>query len=173
MHYLYPYQSPLGQITLASDGQNLTGLWFDGQVYFASTLNGSCIMKDLPVFRQTILWLNMYFHGQLPDFTPPLRPKGSLFRQSVWTLLLSIPYGTTVSYGELARRLQEKTSKKTAAQAVGGAVAHNPISIIIPCHRVVGSSGSLTGYAGGIDKKYSLLTLEKADLSKLFIPASS
>lgn len=173
MHYIYPYQSPLGRITLASDGQNLTGLWFDGQMHFASTLNGECTIKELPVFHQTVCWLDTYFQGSLPDFTPPLLPKGSPFRQSVWSLLLSIPYGTTVSYSHLARRLQEQSSKKTAAQAVGGAIAHNPVSIIIPCHRVVGSTGSLTGYAGGLDKKYSLLSLEKADLSRLFMPVHS
>ena len=123
--------------------------------------------KRPPVLEQTVKWLNLYFSGQEPDFTPPLHLIGSEFRLAVWKMLLEIPYGQTTTYKELAGRIAEQRGIKTmSAQAVGGAVGHNPISIIVPCHRVLGTDGSLTGYAGGIDKKISLLTLEKAAFTK-------
>ena len=116
-------------------------------------------------------WLDVYFSGEEPNFTPPLHPNGSTFRKAVWQILLDIPYGQTITYGEIARRIAVmKNTSHMSAQAVGGAVGHNEISIIIPCHRVIGTNGSLTGYAGGIDKKISLLKLEHTDMSRLFIP---
>lgn len=116
-------------------------------------------------------WLDVYFSGEEPKFTPPLHPTGSVFRQEVWKILLQIPYGQTITYGEIARRMAVmKNTSHMSAQAVGGAVGHNKISIIIPCHRVVGTNGSLTGYAGGIDKKILLLKLERTDMSRLFVP---
>ena len=171
MEYTHHYYSPLGGITLASDGEALTGLWFDGQKYLLATLCKEQKEKDLPVFEQAEQWLDLYFSGNAPDFTPPLNPKATAFRKAVWDLLLTIPYGQTMTYGEIASRLaKQRGLAQMSAQAVGGAVGHNPISIIIPCHRVVGANGSLTGYAGGIERKVRLLTLEKADLSKFFVP---
>lgn len=154
MQYICKYQSPLGGITVSADGNSLTGLWFDGQKYFAATLPAAHEEKQLPVFDQTQRWLDCYFSGKNPGFTPPLRPKGSPFRQAVWEILLQIPYGETITYKDIAEEIARQQGKQTmSAQAIGGAVGHNPISIIIPCHRVVGSDGSLTGYAGGIPKK--------------------
>ena len=163
MDYLYHYESPLGGITLASDGRALIGLWFDGQKYYADILSSSFREAKLPVFEQTGKWLDIYFMGKKPDFTPELKMQTTSFRKSVWEILLAIPYGQTMTYGEIAQRVaaQRKISRMSA-QAVGGAVGHNPISLIIPCHRVVGTNGSLTGYAGGIDKKRKLLELEGA-----------
>lgn len=171
MEAISKYQSPLGTITMAGNEKSLTGLWFDGQKYYAETLPPDIEEKELPIFQQTADWLDLYFHGQIPDFTPPLQLRGSSFRLAVWNILLQIPYGQTISYGRIAQILAEKEGKASvSAQAVGGAVGHNPISIIVPCHRVVGKDGSLTGYAGGIEKKIDLLFLEHADMSKLYIP---
>ena len=156
MDYTCHYDSPLGGITLSSDGEALTGLWFDGQKYFADTLDTEHEEKRLPVFDEAVRWLDLYFGGEVPDFTPELSPRGSAFRRRVWDALLAIPYGHTTTYGEIAKKLGCKS-----AQAVGGAVGHNPISLLIPCHRVLGADGSLTGYAGGVDKKRSLLALEQ------------
>ena len=154
--------SPLGRITLASDGDALTGLWFDGQTYYASTLTGTEQETDLPVFAQAAEWLDAYFSGRDPGFTPPLHLIGSPFRQTVWELLLTIPYGETTTYGILAKRFAILTGRPApAAQAIGGAVAHNPISLIVPCHRVIGADRSLTGYAGGVYRKEWLLALEQ------------
>ena len=166
------YASPLGTIFLAADNGALAGLWLEGQKYFAATLDEAAVERDdLPVFRQAAAWLDAYFAKQpLPDL-PPLAPKGSDFRQAVWQILLQIPYGQTITYGEIARQLAVKQgTSHMSAQAVGGAVGHNEVSIIIPCHRVVGSNGSLTGYAGGIEKKVALLKLEHTDMSHFFIP---
>lgn len=171
MEYIYRYDSPLGIITMAGENDALTGLWMEGQKYFASSLKSQPEEKLLPVFKDTINWLDIYFSGHAPDFTPPLKLKGTPFQILVWEILLKIPYGETVTYKHIAREVAYKKGiEKMSAQAVGGAVGHNPISIIVPCHRVVGSNGSLTGYAGGIDKKLKLLTLEKADVSSLFVP---
>ena len=167
MTYIQHYQSPLGGMLLAADEIGLTGVWFDGQKYFANTLPEEHIEQEAPVLAETKRWLDLYFTGTEPDFTPPLHPIGSEFQKAVWALLLKIPYGQTVTYGELARQLG---AEKMSAQAVGGAVGHNKISVIIPCHRVVGANGSLTGYAGGIDKKVKLLTLEGADMIRFFVP---
>ena len=161
MEYTCHYDSPLGGITIASDGSALTGLWFDGQKYFAQTLDPEHENKSLPVLEETCKWLDIYFDGKAPDFTPPLSMKTTAFRKAVWEILLTIPYGRTMTYGEIADRIAaERGLRGMSAQAVGGAVGHNPISIIIPCHRVLGADGSLTGYAGGIDKKARLLELE-------------
>lgn len=171
MQYITHYQSPLDSITISSDGTSLTGLWFDGQKYFASTLGADYKEKDLPVFTEAKRWLDIYFSGREPDFTPPLSLKGSAFRMAVWQILQSIPYGQTITYGDIARQLAAQTGKaRMSAQAVGGAVGHNNISIIVPCHRVIGAGGSLTGYAGGIAKKVQLLELEGIDTNKFTLP---
>ena len=137
----------------------MTGLWFDGQAHFGETLAAQACEKPLPVFRTAARWLDLYFSGRVPDFTPPLRPRGTAFRRAVWALLLTVPYGATVSYGGLAGQLACGRSRMSA-QAVGGAVGHNPIALIIPCHRVIGADGRLTGYAGGLERKQALLRLE-------------
>lgn len=171
MEYTNHYDSPLGGITLASDGEALTGLWFDGQKYFGATLEEGCEQKELPVFEQTHQWLDIYFRGKDPGFIPPLVMKTTPFRKAVWEILLQIPFGKTMTYGEIAGKIaKQKGLKKMSAQAVGSAVGHNAISLIIPCHRVVGAGGSLTGYAGGMDKKVQLLSMEKVDMSAFFIP---
>ena len=165
------YESPLGGVLLAADEIGLTGLWFDGQKYFAHGLPADRVERETPALLEAKRWLDIYFSGKEPDFTPPLHPIGSAFRQSVWEILLQIPYGKTTTYGEIARQLSEKMGlSRMSAQAVGGAVGHNEISIIIPCHRVVGTNGSLTGYAGGIDKKGKLLELEQTDMTGFFVP---
>ena len=163
MTYKYSYLSPLGSITIASDGEAIIGLWFDGQKYFGDTLESEAIECDLPIFRLTVKWLDIYFSGKEPDFVPQIMLRTTPFREAVCNIMRSIPYGHTITYGEIADIIAEQRGiKRMSAQAVGGAVSHNPISIIIPCHRVIGSDGSLTGYAGGIDKKIKLLELEKA-----------
>ena len=166
MEYIYHYNSPLGGITLASDGDSLTGLWFDQQKYYANTIGNELEERELPVFKETVKWLDIYFSGRSPDFTPQLSLKTTDFRKSVCEIMLKIPFGQTMTYGEIANIISKNNGiKRMSAQAVGGAVGHNPISIIIPCHRVIGSDGKLTGYAGGIDKKLWLLKLENVDLS--------
>lgn len=157
MYSVWKYDSPLGGITMASDGDALCGLWFDGQRFFASTL-GEHVTRDLPVFRETRRWLDVYFSGRDPGFTPPMSLNGTPFRKTVWEELLLIPFGKTVTYGEIADRIGALS--RTSARAVGGAVGHNPVSLIVPCHRVVGAGGALTGYAGGLDLKRRLLLLE-------------
>lgn len=162
MTYIYNYTSPLGIITLASNGESLTGLWFDGQKYFPHKLISESIESELPIFKQTVKWLDIYFSGRNPDFTPPIFLQTTPFRKAVYDILLTIPYGQTMTYGEIANIIAKQNGvERMSAQAVGGAVGHNPVSIIIPCHRVVGADGSLTGYAGGLDRKIELLKLEK------------
>ena len=156
--------SPLGMLTLASDGEALTGLWLEGQRYSPANPNPAD-RRELPVFLETERWLAVYFSGREPDFTPPLAPEGTAFQQAVWALLREIPYGKTRSYGDLARQLAVQRGA-CSARAVGSAVGRNPISILIPCHRVVGADGSLTGYAGGLDRKRQLLQLEHLQVSK-------
>ncbi len=174
MHYTEHYESPIGGITLGSDGTALTGLWFDEQKYFADTLENEHKEKELPVFTETKRWLDIYFSGKAPDFTPPLAMLCSDFRKSVWELMLQIPFGSTMTYGEIAAEIaKQRGLSRMSAQAVGGAVGHNSISLIIPCHRVVGTNGSLTGYAGGIDKKIWLLEHEGANMDGLFRPKFS
>ena len=161
--YMKDYISPLGKIIMASDGDALTGLWFEGQKYFSLFPRAEIPFSGLSVFDETARWLDVYFSGKAPDFTPTLRPSGTDFRLLVWEILLTIPYGKTMTYGEIADRIaRQKGLKRMSAQAVGGAVGHNPVSIIIPCHRVIGANGSLTGYAGGIERKRKLLAMEGA-----------
>ena len=174
MQYISHYSSPLGTILLAADEIGLTGLWFEGQKYFALYLDKEHEEKELPVLKQAKTWLDIYFSGREPDFKVPLHFTGTDFQNEVWEILYSIPYGQTTTYGEIAKRLAASRGlKRMSAQAVGGAVGRNEISIIAPCHRVVGSSGSLTGYAGGIDKKIELLKLEGAWKKEYFVPKHS
>ena len=167
MDYICRIPSPLGEITLSSDGQALTGLWFEGQKHFAAMLAPDAKACMLPVFCDTQAWLDLYFSAKQPDFTPPLCPKGTPFQQEVWSVLLTIPYGQTMTYGEIAMRIAKtRGTSRMSARAVGSAVGRNPISLIIPCHRVIGTDGSLTGYAGGIARKMHLLALEKASFQQ-------
>ena len=162
MEYTHYYGSPLGRIMLAADGQALTGLWFEGQKYFAAKLDRNQEEKNLPVFARAEQWLAMYFGGKAPDFTPPLTLKGTSFQKEVWEALLAVPFGQTTTYAEIAKGIARRRGLLSmSAQAVGNAVAHNPISLIIPCHRVLGTDGSLTGYAGGLEKKEWLLAMER------------
>ena len=171
MIFTSKYSSPLGGILLSADDVGLTGLWFDGEKYFADNLPAEHTEKETPILAEAARWLDIYFGGKEPDFTPPLHPASSAFRQEVRKILLQIPYGKTVTYRDISKRLAKKMGiERMSAQAVGGAVGHNEISIIIPCHRVVGTNGSLTGYAGGIDKKLKLLELERVDMTRLFVP---
>lgn len=167
------HPSPLGPLTLASDGEHLIGLWLEGQKYFAATIDEAWVERtDLPVFGSVRTWLDRYFAGGKPDLGDvPLAPRGGAFRQAVWDVLRRIPYGTCATYGGIARTMAARLHRPSmSSQAVGGAVGHNPIAIIIPCHRVVGADGSLTGYAGGIGAKIALLEREGVDLSRLSIP---
>lgn len=173
MAYSMRCQSPLGPSVLASDGDSLVGLWLEGQKYFGGTMTEELAENpELPAFAAARKWLDHYFKGNKPPIADlPLAPRGGEFRQAVWDLLCEIPYGSVVTYGELARKMAAGMNRETmSSQAVGGAVGHNPISIVIPCHRVVGANGSLTGYAGGIDKKVQLLEHEGVDLSRFFVP---
>ena len=165
MNNIFHYISPLGGITLVSSGEALAGLWFDGQKFFPHKLISESTKAELPIFTQTCNWLDIYFSGKEPGFTPPISLHTTPFRKAVYDILLTIPYGQTMTYGEIASILAEQQGvERMSAQAVGSAVGHNPISIIIPCHRVVGADGSLTGYAGGLDKKTALLKLEKYEI---------
>ena len=172
MTYSTEYPSPLGTITLACDEDAVIGLWFNGQRHYGNILPPETERGEHPLLREAKRWLDIYFGGRRPDFTPPLNLEGTAFRKEVWQLLLQIPYGETITYGELAAQLAAHNGlKRMSAQAVGGAVGHNPISIIVPCHRVVGTGGSLTGYAGGLAKKLALLKLEGIDTANFTIPA--
>ncbi|ANR70015.1 cysteine methyltransferase [Selenomonas sp. oral taxon 126] len=155
MIYTAQYDSPLGTMLLASDGTALTALDFDDT---SDCIRG--MQKDLPVFEETFRWLDLYFSGKVPDCMPQLAPKGTAFQHAVWDILRTIPYGKTTTYGRIAAQLAETRGGRMSAQAVGGAVGRNPISILIPCHRVIGADGSLTGYAGGMERKDFLLRLE-------------
>ncbi len=171
MQYTSWYTSPLGRLLLAADDSGLTGAWFAGQKYFARHLDAAHAERQTPHLEQAGRWLDVYFSGREPGFTVPLHPMGTAFQTAVWQLLCAIPYGQTRTYGQLAAQLASQMGRAhLSAQAVGGAVGRNPISIFVPCHRVVGATGSLTGYAGGLDRKMALLGLEKADRTALFIP---
>ena len=162
--YKTEYHSPVGKIIMCSDGTALNGLWFDGQKYFGGNYDMQKVkIKELKLFQDVRIWLDKYFQGEAIEIGDlPLKPFGNDFRQSVWKILCQIPYGETTTYGEIAQEIaQEKGIERMSAQAVGGAVGHNPISIIIPCHRVVGKNGKLTGYAGGLKIKQYLLQLER------------
>lgn len=171
MQYTSTYQSPLGEILLACDEVGLTGLWFEGEKFYALSLDKEHETREMPVFTKAKRWLDIYFSGREPDFMPPLHMIGSSFQLSVWEILRQIPYGRTTTYGKIAKRLAaERGLPRMSAQAVGGAVGHNEISIIVPCHRVVGANGSLTGYAGGLQKKIKLLTCEGVNVGQFFVP---
>lgn len=162
MQYISHYSSPLGEMLLAADKAGLTGLWFEGQRYFARSLEQEHLEQEIPVLTQAKEWLDLYFSGKRPDFEVPLHLTGTDFQNEVWEILRAVPYGQTTTYGEIAKTLAARRGlAHMSAQAVGGAVGHNPISVMVPCHRVVGADGSLTGYAGGIDKKEALLRLER------------
>ena len=172
MIYTTHYKSPIGDILLASKNNKLIGLWIEGQKCYFSNLKEEIKEEDTEILLKTKEWLDRYFKGEKPSINElVLGPLGSGFRKSVWKILCEIPYGEVITYKDIADTIaKQKGLKKMSSQAVGGAVSHNPISIIIPCHRVVGSNGSLTGYAGGIDKKVYLLKQEKVNMEKLFIP---
>jgi len=175
MYYSTTHSSPFGKITLACNGDSIVGLWFEEQKYHGDTILEMTEKSDVPVFDAAKKWLNSYFSGDKPAISElPLAPIGGEFRQRVWKILCEIPYGEIITYRDIAKKMAAKMNRKSmSSQAVGGAVGHNPISIIIPCHRVVGSNGSLTGYAGGVDIKASLLELEGVDISHLFVPAKN
>lgn len=176
MIYTSYYDSPVGRILLAAKSGALVGLWMENQKYFLGSLREEQIKKEeYPVLAQTRKWLDQYFAGERPEISKlKLAPMGSAFRQTVWEILCQIPFGELTTYGEISKKIAAKYGKEhMSAQAVGGAVGHNPISIIIPCHRVVGTNGSLTGYAGGIEKKIWLLTHEGVNMEKLFVPKKS
>ncbi|MCD7922965.1 MAG: methylated-DNA--[protein]-cysteine S-methyltransferase [Clostridiales bacterium] len=171
MQYVSYFDSPMGRILLAADEVGLTGLWFEGQKYFPGHSDEKKEEKETAYLKQAKCWLTVYFSGKEPDFAVPVHLQGTDFQMAVWKILQSIPYGQTMTYGEIAKKIAaQRNRQRMSAQAVGGAVGHNPISIIVPCHRVVGADGSLTGYAGGIEKKVRLLTLEKADMTRFFVP---
>ena len=165
MHYTSQYPSPLGELLLAADDDGLTGVWFVGQKYFARSLAPDSVAREIPLFAQVKQWLALYFAGQEPELEIPIHMVGTAFQKAVWRILRTIPYGQTMTYGAIAREMARREGKeRMSAQAVGGAVGHNPISLIIPCHRVVGTSGSLTGYGGGMPRKVWLLEHEGIDL---------
>ena len=169
--YTCEYESPLGTITLACDREAIIGLWFNGHIRFAQNLPKQTVQADVSLLREGKRWLDVYFSGEIPDFLPPLRYDSTPFRKTVCDIMLTIPYGQTMTYGEIAARVAaQQGGVKMSAQAVGGAVGHNPIPLMIPCHRVVGTNGSLTGYGGGIERKVKLLELEKADMRRFYIP---
>lgn len=164
MTYKTQYESPLGELVLVSNETHLLGVWFINQVYFHTELVTKAIKAPkTPVLVDTVQWLDRYFAGQHPSPKQlTLCPAGTSFRQAVWHILCDIPYGETITYGEIAKKIAKQLGReRMSAQAIGGAVGHNPISIVIPCHRVVGADGSLTGYAGGVEKKKWLLEWEK------------
>lgn len=177
MRFIQRYNSPLGAMLLAADEVGLVGAWFEGQKYFAAGLSNSTELPSEPMegashaLTEATRWLDVYFTGEVPDFLPPLHLVGSAFRQAVWTKLLQIPYGETTTYGAIAKQIAaQREGARVSARAVGGAVGHNPISVIVPCHRVVGADDSLTGYAGGIERKVRLLELEGTNTCGLFVP---
>lgn len=175
MYYTAVYPSPVGRLTLACDGtgSQLVGLWIEGQKYHGESVPKAMLPNSgMPILGIAQKWLDRYFAGKRPDIAElPLAPIGSDFRQKVWSILCEIPYGEVITYGDIAKKMAVKMKRETmSSQAIGGAVGHNPISIIIPCHRVVGSNGSLTGYAGGIKTKIKLLELEGVEPSRFFIP---
>ena len=168
--YYCTYDSPVGILTMLSDGEYLRGLFNESQLKNDFCRN-MIFAENLPVFIDTARWFSIYFSGKEPDFTPKIKTAGTVFQEEVWATLRKIPYGTTTTYGEIAKKIAKNRGvEKISPQAVGGAVGSNPISIIIPCHRVVGATGNLTGYAGGIENKIRLLVLEKTDTSRFFMP---
>lgn len=174
MHFTAKYRSPAGELLLSADEIGLTGVWLENDKYFATNLSSERVEKEIPVLTETKRWLDIYFTGTEPDFTPRLHMLGTEFQIEVWKILRKIPYGKTVTYGDIAAEIARKRGiARMSAQAVGGAVGRNKFSIIVPCHRVVGTNGDLTGYAGGIDKKIQLLKLEGAFRDEFFVPKHS
>ena len=169
MTYINYYKSPMGELLLEADETGLTGVWFDKEKYISVKKITNISVKESDILKKTKKWLDIYFSGKAPDIKIPLHLKGTEFRKRVWEILLDIPYGKTVSYGMIAKKIAAETGKKMSAQAVGGAVGSNDIAIIVPCHRVIGADGSLTGYTGGLDKKVKLLEIEKADLTPIIL----
>ena len=172
MIYIDFYESPLGHVLLAGDDEGLTGLWFtEGSRHPGQGLKKDAVPRKTDYFEQTKEWLNIYFTGRDPGFTPKIHLVGSKFRNRVGEIMCEIPFGNTVTYGQIAEQIaKERGIQRMSAQAVGGAVGYNPICIIVPCHRVVGANGNLTGYGGGIMRKQALLTLEGVDMSVFYIP---
>ncbi len=171
MYYISHYVSPVGTYLMAGDDIGVCGLFTDREENYTRILQSGYRETETPELKQCRKWLDIYFSGKEPDFTPKLHLTGSKFRLAVWELLLQIPYGTTTTYKELAVKIANRRGiARMSAQAVGGAVGHNPVAVIVPCHRVVGADNSLTGYAGGIDVKYRLLELEGLDMKKFYIP---
>lgn len=172
IYYKTTYTSPLGKLTIASDAKKITGAWLEGQKYFEASIKNNTVHENntLKVFIETKEWLNRYFNKEKPEISEiPMAPPGTPFQLDVWNILCKIPYGKTVTYKEIAEIIASKYNKKSmSAQAIGGAVGHNPISIIIPCHRVIGSNGKITGYAGGLNNKIKLLKLENEDFKEKF-----
>lgn len=161
MIYVNEYNSPVGRMIIADDGEKLVGVWFDGQKYFMAGVSGETVKKETPVSLYTKKWLDDYFSGKEREYSLPLETKNvSAFRKTVLNALKKIPFGKTATYGEIAKSIEKERGKRVSARAVGGAVGHNPFSIIIPCHRVLGANGKITGYAGGVDKKVALLNHE-------------
>ncbi len=174
MLYLAEYSSPLGKITLGSNGEALTALWLPGQSCERKFLSAEHEYAEVPPIAEAKRWLDIYFSGREPDFVPALAPVGTAFQTEVWNLLRQIPYGKTTTYGALAAEIAKRRGReKMSAQAVGNAVGSNPVSIIVPCHRVVGTNGSLTGYNGGIEYKTALLKLEGGYSDEFFVPKNS
>ena len=161
MNYKYTYESPLGTMIMLGTLSYLTDLFFIDEAHAPSYDDAEYIEQLTGPFEVTIMWLNQYFNGKKPFITPPIQLEGTAFRKSVWSILQTIPYGETTTYGDIGKQIaQQQGKEKFSAQAVGEAVGHNPISIIVPCHRVIGSNGQLTGYAGGIERKKYMLDLE-------------
>jgi methylated-DNA-[protein]-cysteine S-methyltransferase len=171
MQYTTTYLSPVGEILIVADETGLVGLWFDGEKYYAGNLKEKHEQRETGLLLDTKCWLDVYFSGKEPDFMPPMHVVGTDFQKEVWSILQTIPYGKTMTYGEIAREIAKKRGiKRMSAQAVGNAVGRNPLSLLIPCHRVIGWNGNLTGYAGGIDKKIAFLKLEGAWKEAYFVP---
>ena len=172
MNWVWNNLDLIGELTLASDGESIIGCWFENDRLFGDTVEGPLIANDdVPVFDDARQWLDKYFKGENPAITElPLNPNGSDFRHLVWQKIREIPYGTTTTYGEIARQIEFETGKRVSSQAVGGAVGHNPLCVIVPCHRVMGANGNLTGFGGGLDTKVKLLEHERVDMRRFFRP---
>lgn len=172
MQYISYYDSPLGRLLLAADEEGLVGAWFEGQKYFARGLAKECEERETPTLAAAKRWLDVYFSGREPDISVPLHLSGTAFQKDVWQILCGIPYGETTTYGKITKKMEERDGRAcVSARAVGDAVGHNPVSVIVPCHRVVGADGRLTGYAGGLERKARLLALEKAGGKPLHFPS--
>ena len=171
MNYYFEYQSPIGELIIKSDGRNITWLGLSGQKYAGNVLQDSVLDCNLQIFVDATQWFDLYFSGVEPSFALSLAPEGTPFRRAVWDILCDIPYGEVITYGDIAKQIAKQQGKVCmSAQAVGGAVGHNPISILIPCHRVLGAGGNLTGFASGIEVKIKLLELEHIDMQYFYMP---